>query len=135
MIGVVSHLLLDLMPHYAWIVFLDWFKPLPFHWLIREAVFGVAVAVPALILAGRAWPIVALGMLGALYPDVEKVLAVDFRVPEAYILFPWHSAYLSSRTGSLPEPILIGAECLMTGAFLIAMWRMSQAGSNSRDRG
>ncbi|MEW6350431.1 MAG: hypothetical protein AB1646_15310, partial [Thermodesulfobacteriota bacterium] len=124
-IGVASHLLLDLMPHHAWIVFLDWFKPLPFHWLIREAVFGAAVAIPAMILAGKSWPYVGLGMLGALYPDVEKVLAVDFHLPEAYVLFPWHSAHLSSRTGGLPESVLIEFECFLTAAFLIAMWRMN----------
>ena len=40
-VGVLSHLLLDLLPHYAWVVYLDWFKPWPFHWLMREALFGL----------------------------------------------------------------------------------------------
>jgi len=97
-------------------------QTIPFHWLIREAIFGLAVALPALYLAGRAWPFVALGMLGAIYPDVEKVLSVDFHIPDQFILFAWHSTELSSRTGGLPRPLLIGSECVLIAAFFIIMW-------------
>ena len=120
-LGIVSHLLLDLLPHYAWVVYLDWFKPLPFHWLIREGVFGLAVAIPAFIFAGRSWPYVALGMIGGIHPDVEKVLSVDFHVPDSLILFGWHSTSLSN-------------ECLLIVGFLLAMWRMKKAASNHTTR-
>jgi hypothetical protein len=125
-LGIMSHLLLDLLPHYAWIVYLDWFKPLPFHWLIREAVFGLAVAVPAFLFAGKAWPFVAVGVFGGMYPDFEKVLSVDFHVPDAFILFDWHSGYLSNRTGGLPKPLLIVAECIIIGGALTGMWMLRQ---------
>lgn len=128
-VGVVSHLLLDLLPHYAWVVYLDWFKPLPFNWLMREATLGLAVAIPAFILAGRSWPYVALGMFGGIYPDVEKVLSVDFHVPDRFILFKWHSTYLSNRTAGLPKAVLIGIECLLIAGFLLAMWRMKRKAS------
>ena len=131
LLGVISHLLLDLLPHYAWIVYLDWFKPLPYHWLIREGVFGLAVAVPAFLWAGKAWPFAALGMAGAMYPDVEKVLAVDFHLPEPFILFDWHSTYLSNRTGGLPLPLLIVVECCMIAAFLFVIWKLKQRASNN----
>jgi hypothetical protein len=129
-LGILSHLVLDRLPHYAWIVYLNWFEPLPFHWLIREALFGVAVALPALYLAGRAWPFVVLGMFGGMYPDVEKVLSVDFHIPRHFILFPWHSTELSSRTGGLPKPLLIGFECILIAIFFLVMWLVRQRWSN-----
>ena len=132
LLGALSHLLLDLLPHYAWIVYLDWFKPIPYHWLIREAVFGLAVAVPALLMAGKAWPFVVLGMIGGMYPDVEKVLSVDFHVPDQFILFGWHSNFLSNRTLGLPIPVLIGLELVLITGFLYAMWKMKKIASNNR---
>ena len=126
-LGLASHFLLDLLPHYAWVVYLDWFKPLPFHWLMREAAFGLAVAIPAFALAGRSWPYVALGMFGGIYPDIEKVLSVDFHVPDRFIFFDWHSTYLSTRTAGLPKAVLIGAECLLIAGFLLAMWGMKRS--------
>lgn len=127
LLGLLSHLLLDLLPHYAWVVHFEGFRSLPFHWLIREAVFGIAVAIPAFILSGKAWPYVALGMLGGIYPDVEKVLSVDFHIPDRFILFAWHSTCLSSRTAGLPRSVLIGIECLLIAGFLLAMWSMKMA--------
>ena len=130
-LGIVSHLLLDLLPHYAWVVYLDWFKPLPFHWLIREGVFGLVVAIPAFLLSGKSWPYVALGMLGGIYPDVEKVLSLDFHVPQQFILCDWHSTYVSSRTAGLPKAVLIGMECLLIAGFLHAMRKMKRTASNN----
>lgn len=128
--GILSHLLVDLLPHYNWIVYLPWATGLPFHWLIREAVFSLAVAIPAFILARGLRPYVAIGMLGAIYPDVEKVLSFDFHVPDRFILFDWHSTRFSNRTAGLPNAILIGIECLLIAASLLAMWRMRRAATN-----
>jgi hypothetical protein len=129
-LGLAAHFLLDLLPHYAWVVYLDWFKPLPFHWLAREAALGLAVAIPAFLLAGRSWLYVGCGMFGAIYPDVEKVLAVDLHVPSGVILFGWHSSELSTRTAGLPKAFLIGIESLLIVGFLFAMWRMKKAAAN-----
>ena len=128
LLGIASHLLLDLLPHYAWIVYLHWFEPWPFSWLIREAVFGLAVAVPAFMLAGRTWPYVALGMLGGVYPDVEKAVFFTFQAPAPFALFPWHSLYLSNRTAGLPHAVLIGFECLFIAACLFTMWKLNKTG-------
>jgi hypothetical protein len=132
-LGVLSHLALDLLPHYAWIVYLDWFDALPYHWLIREAAFGFAVAVVALCLSGRAWPFVILGMVAGMYPDIEKVLCIDHGLPRVLVLFDWHSGYLSTRTGGLPKPLLIAGECTMIGAFLFVMWKLKLGASNKRN--
>jgi hypothetical protein len=131
LLGITSHLLLDMLPHYAWIVYLDWFNPLPYHWLMREAVFGLAVAVPSFLLAGKAWPFVVLGMGGAVCPDVEKVLAVDLHLPRRFILFDWHSTYLTNRTAGLPKSFLFLMECCLVAAFLFAMWKLQRRASNN----
>ena len=122
-IGMLSHLALDLLPHYAWIVYLDWFKKLPYHWLIRESLFGLVIVIFALYFADRAWPFVVLGITGAMYPDIEKILCVDFGLPESLVIFDWHSSALSSRTGGLPKALLITAECMLVGIFLLMMWK------------
>ncbi|MEM7393178.1 MAG: hypothetical protein AAF492_12605 [Verrucomicrobiota bacterium] len=119
--GVLSHLGLDLMPHYAWVVYLNGLENLPYDWLVREALFGLALAVPAFRLAREQWPYVALGMAGGMYPDIEKVAALDFHVPDAYILFDWHSTKLSNRTGGLPLSVLIVIEVILIALALGAM--------------
>jgi hypothetical protein len=125
-VGVISHLLLDFLPHYAWIVYLDWFNSYPYRWLIREAACGAVVAIPILMISGRMRPYVLCGMFGGLYPDIEKVLSLTFQVPDSLILFDWHSTKLSARTWGLPISILITLECLMTLACLAIMWSLSR---------
>ena len=129
--GVVSHLVLDLLPHYAWIVYLDWFKPMPNHWLVREAVFGLAAGAGALWLADGERPWVMLGMVADMYPDVEKVLFFNRGVADAFILFDWHSKYLSNRTGGLPKPVLIAFECSLIAACLFTIWRVGRGARRS----
>jgi hypothetical protein len=123
-IGLLSHFLLDLIPHYAWIANLDWFQTLPYRWLLCEGLFGLAVAVPALLIARGARGHVALGMLGGLYPDLEKVMSLDLHVPDRYVLFAWHSNHLSHRTGGCSKPILAAFECALVLALLWEMWRI-----------
>ena len=123
-LGMMSHLLLDRLPHCAWIANLDWFKPLPMRFLLCEALFGVLVAVPALWFAGRHALTVLFGMAGGMYPDIEKVLAIKFGMPDRFVLFEWHSLHLSNRTWGLSTPALIALECLLISAFLYVMWRM-----------
>jgi len=109
-LGLVSHFVLDWLPHLAWVAWIDWFKPLPYAWLIPEALFGGLIAVPALWLAGKHRRYVAVGMLAGLYPDIEKVLCVDLHIPGSFILLKWHSTYISSRHGGLPWSVLILGE-------------------------
>lgn len=108
--GAVLHLAFDLLPHFAWIVYLPGFENLPFHWLIREGLATLIVAVPCLFFARANWPYVVLGMLGAIYPDVEKVAAVDFCIPDRFIMFRGHSLQLSSHDGGISHGLLILGE-------------------------
>lgn len=116
--AVLAHLLFDLLPHFAWIVHLSWFSGLPYHWLIREAVFGLAVLVPALVLSGRHWLYGVVGLIGGLYPDLEKVAALDFRLPETFVMLPHHSGQISSNDWGLPHGLLIAVELLLIGICL-----------------
>lgn len=124
--GVATHLLLDLVPHYAWIVYLPSFEGLPFHWLIREAVLGLAVALPLVYCLRARWGCVVLGMAGAVYPDLEKVAYVDAGLPDWAVLFRWHSMALSNRTGSLPSWALILLECVLILAMTLCATKMAQ---------
>ena len=127
-LGLATHLLLDLLPHRAWIVDLGWFRPMPYHWLVREALFGVAVAIPAILIAGRLWPNAVLGMFAGMYPDIEKVLFLDFHIPEWLVIFKWHSTELSNRTAGLPCAALVTIEVVLIVVFLAAMWAVRRNG-------
>lgn len=131
-VGIASHVLLDLVPHYAWIVYLPGYEHVPFHWLIREGMVAAIVALPALFFARRFWPYALAGMVGSVYPDIEKVASVDFNLPETFILFRWHSTQLSCHDGGLPHWALITAELLLNVGLLLLIWRNSVPG-NSQD--
>lgn len=123
--GIASHLLLDLLPHYAWIVYLPGYEHLPFHWLIREGIVAGIVALPALYFTRRMWPYAIAGMIGGLYPDIEKVAYGDLNLPRAFVAFPWHSTQLSSRDGGFPHGALACAEVLLLLLTLAAVWKLS----------
>ena len=127
-LAVGSHLLLDSLPHYNWIVDLHWFRGVPVSWLVREALFTVPILVVAWY-AGRDHPVVlGLGLIGSLYPDMEKVAYVDLHVPEEWIVFRTHSLKLSSLDGGVPHRLLIAWEASLVGVLLLAtlalcIWR------------
>src|SRR5258708_6280529 len=96
-LGVASHLFLDSLPHNNWIVYLNWFPGVPFHWLLCEALCALPVVIVGAY-AGRDHPaILLLGVLGGMYPDFEKVAYVDFHLPRRLVMFPAHSLQLSSH--------------------------------------
>lgn len=126
--GALSHLALDAVPHYNWIVYLDWFQGVPFHWLIRQAVFSVPILALAVWLGRGHWWLTGLALVGCIYPDLEKVLYVDFHIPQWLVLFRGHSLSLSGYTGGWPRPVLVGVELLImagmvAGAILLARSR------------
>ena len=121
--GALSHLALDAVPHYNWIVYLSWFRGLPFHWLIREAVFALPVVAVAVWLGRDRWGLTGLALCGSLYPDFEKVAYVDFHIPRQLVIFRAHSLQLSSHTCGWPRPALVGLEVAMLAALLVvAFW-------------
>jgi len=118
--GLITHLALDALPHFAWVIYLPVLESLPFHWLIREGLLATVVAIPLFYVTRAIWPYAVLAMCGALYPDAEKVAAADLNVSPHWIIFKQHSIQLSSNDGGLPHCILIATEIAITAAFIIA---------------
>lgn len=121
--GALSHLALDALPHYNWIVYLSWFHGVPFHWLIREAVCALPVAIIAMWLGRDRWVVAGLVLVGSMYPDFEKVAYVDFHIARPLVMFPSHSLQLSGHTCGWPRPALVGLEVGVLVALLaVAVW-------------
>lgn len=93
--GIVSHLFWDWLPHYDWLFYIEVFKPLPFHWLIPQAITTLPVMLWNVYLNRDAWPLAAIAMFGGIYPDVEKLLYFDFHLPRLLVIFRQHSCYLT----------------------------------------
>lgn len=121
--GALSHLALDAVPHYNWIVYLNWFQGIPFHWLIREALCALPVAVFGLWLGRDRIVMTGLALVGSMYPDFEKVAYVDFHIPRQLVIFRAHSLELSGHTAGLPRPALVTIEMtLLVGMLAAALW-------------
>jgi hypothetical protein len=97
-ISVLSHLLLDAVPHYDWLFYVTIFKPLPYYWLLPQVIMALPVILLALTLTRDRPVIVVASLAGAVYPDVEKLAYLDFGLPKALVLFPHHSCSLSQWT-------------------------------------
>lgn len=95
LMGVLSHLFWDAVPHYDWLFYIEIFKPLPFWWHIPQ----VIVALPVVLFMWyvmRDQPIIAIiAMLGGIFPDLEKLAYFDFHLPREFVIFRYHSCYLS----------------------------------------
>ena len=84
---------------------------------------GIIVALPLIYFARDHWGYTVLGMIGAMYPDIEKVAYIDFGMPGRLVLFRWHSMALSDRDGGLPSGRLILIECaLIAGLIIGTLW-------------
>jgi hypothetical protein len=130
-VGMASHLFLDALPHNNWIVHLNWFPGVPFHWLLCEAlcalplmIFGAYVGRDHLVLLGA-------GVFGAMYPDFEKVAYIDFHIPQALVLFSSHSLKLSSHHGNWPLWKTVALESglvllMLTATVLLARRRRNE---------
>ena len=101
--GVLGHLFLDWLPHYDWLFFkLPFFGSFPMYWMHPQFLTTIPVLLLSFLLMKDYWPIVTVAILGSIYPDIEKMMyfglkSLDFSWGESFILFPWHSLYLSGR--------------------------------------
>ena len=127
----VLHLLLDEIPHYNWIVYLHGFERFHHHWLIREFVATIPVAIVGLCFARRIWPWCLLAAFGAMYPDIEKVAAFDFGMPKDLVLFRQHSIHLSTKDYGWPHWLLIAIESCLIFLFVWRTWRVSKRRESS----
>ena len=126
-VGMFLHLCLDHMPHYAWIVYLPGFEKLPFHWLMKEGLATLIVATPCMFIARKNWPYAILGVVGAIYPDMEKVAAIDFHAPERFIIFKSHSLQLSSHDGGISHGLLIATELGLIAGMMLWIYASARA--------
>lgn len=131
-LGATSHLALDAIPHYNWIVYLNWFHGLPFHWLIRDAVLSIPVVIIALYCGRDYLILVCLALFGSMYPDFEKVAYGDFHIPESLVIFRSHSLQLSANTGGLSHWLLITIEITVLALLLTATAIVSQRRMRSK---
>ncbi|MCG3149036.1 MAG: hypothetical protein PCFJNLEI_02488 [Verrucomicrobiae bacterium] len=114
--GVAAHLALDAVPHNNWTLAQNWFPGVAYAWLANAAVVATPFLIFGLVIERRHWVILLLGVLGGLYPDIEKLGYIDFNLPQAFVLFPSHSLKVSSHDGgwSLWECVLVEASILIS---------------------
>ncbi len=124
-LGVISHLVLDAVPHYDWLFYITIFKPLPYHWLIPQ----VIVALPVLLFVYHFMKdyrmLAVISVLGGIYPDIEKFAYFDLHFPRFLMLLRQHSCYLTpwSSWELKHETFLIILEIwLLTGLLAIIYW-------------
>ena len=127
-VSVMAHLALDRLPHYNWIVYLGWFRGLPYHWLVREALFALPVLAIGLYTARNHWGLLAAAVFFGLYPDLEKVAAVDFQAPRQLVLFKTHSLQLSTYDGGASHAALIALELAVIAGLLAATLLLARLG-------
>ena len=93
--GILSHLLLDALPYYDWLFYIELFKPLPYGWAIPTTLTTLPVILVTLHLNKDARVVAELSMFGGMYPDIEKLAYFDAGLPRFLVLFPFHSCRLS----------------------------------------
>jgi nitrogen fixation-related uncharacterized protein len=96
--GVLSHLFLDAIPHYDWLFYVKIFSPLPFWWLIPQFLTTIPVLMITFYVTRDHWGIALVSVLGGVYPDIEKLMYLDFHLPQYLVVFRKHSCYLSQWT-------------------------------------
>ncbi len=125
LLGVLSHLLLDAMPHYDWLFYITIFKPFPFWWHIPQAIGAAPVVLFAWYIL-RDHPVIAMiSLLGGIYPDLEKLAYFDFYLPRELVIFKQHSCYLSQWTPWTLEhktALIVFEVLLLPTLLMLAYW-------------
>ncbi len=126
--SVGAHLLLDIAPHYAWIYYLDKITSWEQDWMVRESIFSLMVVLPCLYWAAPYRGLLCLVMLAGIYPDIEKVLKLNYYLMADEVLFPVHSHMGSSNDYGWWKPGLIAAELILVGVLMVLAYRWSPRG-------
>ncbi len=98
LLGVLSHLFEDAVPHYDWLFYVRLFHPLPYWWLIPQAIGSLLVLLIVFHVARDHRIITIVAIIGGIYPDLEKLAYLDFHLPQSLVIFRKHSCYLSQWT-------------------------------------
>ena len=96
--GILTHLFLDAVPHYDWLFYVKTFSPLPCWWLIPQFLTTIPVLIITFYVMRDHWGIAVVSVLGGVYPDIEKLMYLDFHLPRYLTVFRNHSCYLSQWT-------------------------------------
>ena len=121
-LAILAHVLLDLVPHYNWVANGSLFLGVRDGWYYRETVALLPVAVILLVLGRRNLLAASVGMIAALYPDLEKVAYLAFGIPDRFVLFGWHSRVLSSNQSGFPRWLLSMLDMLILTGCTVALW-------------
>lgn len=117
--GMLSHIVLDITPHYAWIVYLDFLGSEPYSGVLKELVTGSVVIVICLLLVPREHlPAVVAGIIGSAYLDAEKVAALGLGLPHQFVIFDWHSLQVAAHWTGVSSATLIAWEVAI---FIVCM--------------
>jgi hypothetical protein len=125
-LGPVVHLCLDELPHYNSILFVNVFTGYEHSWLIREVVSAIPVIAAGLYFARRNPGVALLGMFSAMYPDIEKLAALEWGLPESLAIFREHSLALSHNDYGMAHAPLIAGELILLAMFLSQSWLISR---------
>ncbi|GAK55234.1 hypothetical protein U27_02066 [Candidatus Vecturithrix granuli] len=125
LLGVLSHLLLDAMPHYDWLFYITIFKPLPFWWHIPQVIAAIPVVAFTWYMLHDHSVIAMISLLGGIYPDLEKLAYFDFHLPRELVIFEQHSCYLSQwRSWELAHKtfLIVFETLLLLTLLMLAYW-------------
>lgn len=128
LVGVLSHLGWDALPHYDWLFYVHLFEPLPYWWAIPQVVTTLPILFFIFHVNRDHRRLAAVSVLGGVYPDLEKLLYLDFHLPRWCTLFRQHSCAL---TGWMPwelqhKELLIGIEIGVVFVTLALIYVFSQ---------
>lgn len=137
-VGVLSHLLLDALPHYTFIYGIvrlsDWPAIIRYGWIaLKIGLLSLPVLIHLVTCSRRQAAIGLAALCGGLYPDVEKALYLSEILPRWLVGFPWHSCSYSPNgweTGYKPLFILIE-----TGFYVVLLWGLHQQRVTRRKAG
>jgi len=125
-LAILAHVLMDLIPHYNWVANGSLFLGVHNGWYYREAVALLPVATILLALGRRHLLAMSVGMVAALYPDLEKVAYLAFNIPDRFVVFGWHSHALSSNNVGVPCWLLSILDMLALAGCTGAVWYLGR---------
>ncbi len=110
-LGALSHLALDALPHFNIVPHLSsWMGYLPRHWITRTVIVGAIAGLFVLVNTRERWGTAALAVVGAASPDIEKIAHTDAGMDPRYLVFRDHGTRASSFDGGYDHRTLAYVE-------------------------
>ncbi|MBD3307839.1 hypothetical protein GF339_15510 [candidate division KSB3 bacterium] len=115
LLGIPLHILLDAFPHYNWLFSVEIFAPLPYYQIFPPLLASLPILLLAYHFAGDARLIMLSAVIGAMYPDVEKLAYLHQHLPRSLVLFRSHSCCHSHWTPWEQEytAVVVGGEIVL----------------------